>query len=337
MKYLKQHDVMNRLAMDAKKIMRDRIENPAATMLRDHWKATKDDITAFARGVWSQTDAQDGLHLAEPARHRIQRHIERTMHDFRDTSVHIIHTASRQAFELQYQLNHWMLDQVTPKNISVKPKRDATLLSHPMVQATRKFGRRVKESHVHESWFTDPVEGSPLKDGESSTEQRIDGYTKSWTGAAITSLMLGGVQGDSPEDIEARLDGTTAAGSQLDGVLDRNIRSQVQVSIADADDEFLSDYGDLVQERIWMTMDDERVCADCESQDGLLEPEWEFYMPVHPRCRCWARMLPQGFQQLAGELAVPGVPDDAMVILDPVSREPVGTLVVEFSGWRQEL
>lgn len=341
MKHLKQAEVAERLGMDAKKIMRDRIENPAAQMIRDLWTSTKDDIAAFARGVWSQENAEQGLHLAEPARHRIQQHVDRAMQVFRDEVVHIMKTAGRQAFELQYLLDHWILDQVTPPNVKVRPKRDATLLAGLPRMQERPAGSKVKESgghhHVGESWFTDPVEGAAPTGEDSSAEQRVDGWSKAWTQAAITGIMLGGVQGDSPEDIEGRIDSATAGGSQLDSVLDRLIRTQVQVSIANADDEFSDDYSDMIEDRIWVTMDDERVCEDCESQEGLPEDEWTFDQPAHPRCRCWARLVPKGFQGLAGGAAVPGVSDDSMAIRDPESGEVVGSVTVEFSGWSQGL
>lgn len=344
MKHASQPHVAERLGMDAKKIMRDRIENPAAAMIRDHWTRTKDDLAAFARGVWSQEGADQGLHLAEPARHRIQQHFEKSLRDFRNEAVEIITVASRQAFELQYHLDHWILDQVTPPNVRVTPKRDPTMFSDPAARAVRKVGIKVKESHhhhVHESWFTDPVEGSSQAgtDGqpESSTEQRVDAWTKSWGQAAMTGIMLGGVQGDTPEDIDARVSDATAGGSNLDSVLDRIIRTQVQVSIADADDDFSDEHRDLIAERVWVTMDDERVCPLCASQAGLPESEWEYAQPLHPRCRCWARLVPKDYQDLAGADAVPGLAGDAMAIRDRQTGDVIGSVVVDFYSWSQGL
>jgi len=349
MKHQTQHDVVKRLSMSAKKIMRDRIENPAATMVRDRWAQTKADLGAFARGVWAQDGADQGLHLAEPARYRIAQHFERALRDFRDEAVEISRAARLQAFELQYKLDHWILDQVTPPTIKVVPKRDPAVLSMQNLVVHRPIGKKAKESHhadprrrkLTESWFTDPIAGpsSTGEDGtpETSTDQRIDGWTKAWGQAAIGNIMLGGIQGDTPEDIDARVDATTAGGSNLDGILDRIIRTQVEISIADADDEFGDDYSDLLGEGIWQTMDDERVCPICESQDGLPESEWTYDQPAHPRCRCWKRMVPKAYQDLAGDQAVPGAADDAMAIRDPRTGETVGSVLVEFSGWSQGL
>lgn len=331
---LNQLQVADRLATDAKKMMRDRVEIPATNMIVTEWESVRDDVRAYAAGVWNQMNAKDNPLAAEHAKQRITAFMDEKLHMFRDQAVEILNVAKRQAFKQQFLMDHWILDQVTPPNINVKPKRNADDYK-PAGGVHRKVG-------VKEAWYDEPTQGEPNEDPDTgqpvaSHEQRVDAYVKTWEIAAFAGLAMGGIQGDSPGDIDARIGGTLADGNQMNHALTRLVSTEVQVSIGDADDAFRMDNQNLVKERRWQTMEDERVCYICKPNNGKTEAEATHNIPAHPRCRCYWRTVPVPYKDLAGGAAHPSAGNRGMAIKDPQTGAFLGTAVVDFDGWSQTL
>jgi hypothetical protein len=341
---LNQDDVAERLAFAGKKMMRDRVEGPAVKMLLDRWETVHADLSAFARGVWAQTGAGDNPFSTEQAKQRIQDRFDAELKAFRNEAADILNTAKRQAFEQQFLFDHWVIDSTTPPNVDVKPKRDPAAYQ-PAGGVHRKIGKKVGEA-----WWEEPTAGTPNTDPdtgepEDSGEQRLDSFLKTWEVAAFAGLAVGGIAGDDPDDIGARIDGARADGYQVNDVMNRLVRTEVQVSVADADDAFDRDYGHLLTERRWKTMEDERVCWICESQEGKTEEQATYNIPAHHVCRCYWKPKPLPYKRLAGELAVPGVSPLGMVFADPLGMvfadpatgRPRGAVITSFDTWSQTI
>lgn len=340
---LQQTAVVKKLAMAGKKLMRDRIELPATKMMVDRWEEVKDDIIAHARGTWEREHADESPMHAEVAKQKITSFMDLHLKRFRDETVDVMNTAKVQAFEQQYLVDNWILDQVTPPNIKVRPKRNAAEYA-PSGGFHHKIG-------VKEAWWEEPIEGTPNqeKDGDdkptgkeiASGEQRVDGYLKAWQGMALASIGVAAFQGDDSDAIASRLNATTAAGNDISPAFNRLIKTEVQVSVADADDKFDADHAKLLRggEEVWVTMDDERVCIICRSNEGKTRAKATYTIPAHNICRCWWRVRPRNYKQLAGEggMAVPGVASQSMVFRDPVTGKPQGAVVVSFGAWVQSL
>lgn len=339
--------------MAGKKLLRDRVEHPAVTTIVDRWTQVKQDLSAFAQGVWEQEHADEGMHFADRARKRIVARIERELRAFRDEAVGTLNTAKRQAYETQFYLTHWILDQATPPNVRVRPKRNPESTYRPAGLPPRRWGpgARATESHVHgpdchhepllETWFDEPPKGTENVTGtgetEPSHEHRVDAWLKTWGAAAASALMLGSIQGDSSTDVGERVEDATANGYTIENILSRMVRTEVQVAIADADDDFRDDQKDLVTRRVWTTMNDERVCPRCAANEDLTDEEVQDDIPLHPVCRCWWRIEPVAYQDLAGDGAVPGAGSTSMTFKDPATGEVAGQVVVEFDVWRQQI
>ena len=380
---LDQTQVADCLTADAKKMMRDRIEIPARDMVLAEWQTVRDDIRAYAAGVWNQMNATDDPMMAELAKQRITEFMDEKLRMFRNEAVGILDTAKRQAFKQQFLMDHWILDQVTPPNIQVKPKRsgddytpaggvhrrvgsvtgkltkpkgggvqggeldNSGAVTAPIPKSkTREVqgfdwgGGRSGEGGKGGSWFDEPLEGQPNEDevtgnAVASHEQRVDAFLKAWMADAFAGLVMGVVQGYSPNDIDARIGETRADGTQMEYALSLLLSTEVQISIGDADDAFITDFGNMVQERRWQTMEDERVCPTCKPNNGKTPEKATTTIPAHPRCRCYWRTVPASYKGLAGDAAVSGAKDGAMVIRDPQTGKTIGTVLVSFDDWSQ--
>jgi len=346
-RYLNQDTVMDKLTDESKRMLRDRVELPAAEMLQDAWAPVRDDIRAYATGVWRQLGAQDSPTTAEVAKQRITTYMDDKLRGFRGDVVRFLNDAKRQAFRQQFLVNHWIMDQVTPPNIEVKLKREPESYT-PTGGVHRQVGKRpgkqwpIPGVKSKEAWFDEPIQGTANTDPvteepQASYEQRTDGYMKAWEIAAWSGLAIGGLQGDSPDDIDGRILGARADGNQMEDVLGRMVQTEVQVSVGDADDAFMRDHSNLVQESFWKTMEDERVCPICEHNEGKTPEKATHNMPAHPRCRCYWAKRPVEFKRLAGPNAVPGLDSRAMAIRDPRTGETLGSAVVRFDAWAQAL
>lgn len=323
-RYLTQEDVARRLHMDGRKLLRDRVEFPARDFARDAWDTTRGDLATFARGAWAEAGAHTSIAAAESARRRIAAYAERELRQFRSHAVTVLKESRSQAYELQSMMAHWILDQTTPPEIKVRPPAGAVVAYDRAARAPRRWGALAREAFVDE-----PIAG------DDPDEQRIDGWIKAWAGGLTGMLSLAGAQGAQPADVAARLEALEAEGNDLAAVMSRLIQSSVQVSIADADDDFDDRWGHLLEDRVWTTMDDERVCDRCASHEGESWDDTRADIPRHPLCRCWWRVVPRPWAQLTKD-PVSGVADTSMVIRGPDGK-PAGVVVVSFDSWAQSL
>jgi hypothetical protein len=219
-KYLQQDAVVNRLQQNGRKILRDRVELPASDLVTKRWEAVKADIMAYAAGVWSQHGAEQGPAYAEMAKHRIDTYMGRELQAFHKEVDGILKTAKRQAYLTQYMTSTWVMDQVTPPIIKVRPPRSIVdaWKNRPDIQP--------KVRRARESWFTEPVsqdttpqspqDAERAKDqGEATGGERAEGWLKGWHAATMGALVLAGVQGATAQDVQDRISGATADGRDI--------------------------------------------------------------------------------------------------------------------------
>jgi hypothetical protein len=299
-------------------MQRDRVEKPAAAMILNRWEDVRGDIASHARGVWGQHAASDSVAYAEGAKVRIAQFMDRQLAAFRHEAVGVLRTAKRQAHDQQYLSACWIIDQVTPPNVKVRPRREI----HERWRA-RKLG---------ESWADQPIENAPAD--EAHPENRVEGWLKAWAYSTLAGLTMAGVQGDEDEDVAARIEAATADGQDIGQVLGRLIQSEIQLSINEGDQEAADEFGEYIEDRVWQTMEDERVCDVCEENQGRSIDEVGDEPPAHPWCRCWLRLIPRSWQGLS-DSPIAGLAPGSMAFRDPVSGEVVGYVTVEFDTWER--
>jgi hypothetical protein len=320
------------LSMEAKKILRNRVEFPATRLIIDTWRDTVGAIAAYAAGSWALKHAGESPAVAQATKNEINFFAGNAVKVFRQYAIRCLNTACWQAFRYQFLLDHWVLDQTTPPNIVVRPKRSTEY--HPTSRPRRNIG-------VRESWFTDAPAGAQDHDQAgkpvASPESRLDSYLKAWGASAFAGMTIGAMTGDTPDQAAARIANAKAGPLDITAVMKRLISTEVQVAIADADDQFVADWGGLIDERYWQTMDDERVCPICRSQEGKAFADAVYDIPAHPRCRCWWKHMAKSWKKLAGEYAEPSADPGDMVARDPATNEPMAIVRVSFDRWQQSL
>ena len=343
-KYLQQQDVVRKLTQAGRIMMRDRVEHPAAKFFKDGWFAMRKDLQAYVAGVWAQEGAKDSPQGAARARKRIAEHIETLAKRFRSEATDVLHTAMRQAYRLQYLTTAWIVDMCTPPNVRVhgNPKayrvhgRIRRRMGAKEASYPRSIGVDVRR--LVEAWFEEPThepedvdaDGNPVP----SPSGQLDNYLKAWGGSSVVAAGLAAAYQQDPGDAADRIANANAGTISPESAFERIIRSQVQIAVMDAEDDFdEGNGGGYTEQRIWRTMEDERVCDECESQDGLEEADWEYDIPLHPICRCFIERVIVPFQDALGNEAIPQVGAHSMVFRDPATGEVAGQAIIRFDEW----
>lgn len=314
MPYAQQDTVAERLGQDVRKILRDRVEKPAAKLILDRWEEVRGEIAAHARGTWGAHGGGDHMANAETAKLRIVQFMDRHLAAYRQEAARILRATQRQAHDTQYLSTVWILDQITPPNVKVRPRKDIL--------------ERWREGKLHESWAEQP---SPDPKAEADGENRLEGWLKAWELSAIAGLTLGGVQGDDDSDAFDRIMGADADGQDMINVLGRLIQGEIQLAINGGDELAGDEFDDLLEDRIWTTMEDEDVCDECQENAGQSEEDVG-EPPQHPWCRCWMQLIARGWQSLL-DAPIPGLGARSMAFRDPASGDLVGYVTVEFDEW----
>jgi len=320
MPYAQQEKVADRLGQDVRKMQRDRVEKPASAMIVDSWHQVQSDIATHARGVWGQHAAVDGVAYAEGAKVRIAQFMDRQLATFRTEAVRVLHTAKRHAHDQQYLSACWILDQVTPPNVKIRPRRE--------------IHERWQKAKLGEAWADQPIENAPTD--EAAPANRLEGWLKAWQYAALAGLTLAGVQGDDDSEIAARIEAATADGRDIADVLGRLVQSEVQLSIDEGDQLAADEFEDYIEDRVWQTMEDEHVCDVCEENAGRSVDDVGDEPPAHPWCRCWLRIIPRDWQSLL-DRPIARLAPGSMAFRDPSTGDVVGYVTVEFDKWERSV
>ena len=96
-----------------------------------------------------------------------------------------------------------------------------------------------------------------------------------------------------------------------------------------------------IQKYEWQTMEDERVCDECGPLDGLTREQIEDEEPpIHPRCRCFWRIMPKTWRDLADrdlahQMDLAGVVPDGMYI-HGADGELKAVVTVSFNKWAED-
>jgi len=246
---------------------------------------------------------------------------------------------------LQYLVSAWIVDNTTPAQVRVKVapghyRTTGRVHRHLGARESTRYPANVPGNirHLVEAWFDEPTDEPDDKDVKgksvSSSTGKLDTYLKAWGGSAIVQAGMSIAGRLEPEDAADKIAGVKAGTYSPEAAFERIIRTQVQIAVMDAEDEFDQDNPGLTEDRIWRTMDDERVCTRCASQEGLHEDEWNFDMPLHDVCRCFVERIVKPFQDmLPADMRVPDVGGSSMVFMDPATGEPAGIAVVQFDEW----
>ena len=304
MSYPTQRGTLNRLEAETRKAGR-KFEDAAIAALRQDWEQTKDAIKGmvmleYRRGFGSEKWA---LGSAGHTLDHMGRIAMNLLIGFHDRATPLIRNASRQAYRHEAMRQVWMLDMLTPP--SYKP--------------------RLPERALREA-------GAPRPGAVAVTwEQALGEWLRAYAANLGTNLRLealheGGITDAADEVDKAKIDGFEPGYKFSSVITDQVLLAQREArsDVADTND-------DLVAEEIFQTMEDGRVCEDCDSQDGKRLEDVEMLPHVYGfNCRCFERIVPRAFAELlrngsdeerqaALDADARGLVPDAMAIKDPDS------------------
>ena len=298
-----------------------RLENKSMSGLSNLWKEYSRKLkgelimeykSLVPQGRWSLDIAKrSGLLF------RMEWIVYRHMADFNALALSFMKSELRKHYEHEYYTAAYMLDVTTPPNIHVK-------LRPQMREANIRFAAGAG------SW--------------TAWHERMSTWTTAWESALRANILLNAVNNGTADDVVSEVDATrigTPAVTFWDAVSRLFLTTILQTqSEARADMSELN--SELIQDEIWQTMEDERVCDECDPLNGLTREETEDEEPpLHPRCRCFYRIMPRQWidmadRELAHAMDVAGVVPDGMYMRDPETGDIKGVAIVSFNKWADD-
>lgn len=307
--------------------------------IKAHDALAKDHLEALAK-LWHHTSlALRGAIYAEYRNHfkdrwnlidakkmgtliRIERKISHILNEFKDGSKVYVRWAIEDIYRHAIARQAWILDQVTPQSLQVKiPSK-----------------RRMHESDLPDSKET--VDWS----------HRWDTWIDAYFASLNNNIKLGAMNDTTADEAAAEVD-QTKAGSPMYSLWDslqRIFAFEAQGAFTGGQDDVAQANANMVEEEIWQTRYNIRVCDICIDMQGKTveqaDQEGEG-IPAHPNCNCYWEVVPKAWadllrsgnpedQKLAIEMEARGLVHTSMNILDE-NGDLLGSAIVTFKEWLQ--
>ena len=238
-----------------------------------------------------------------------------TLTQFYHEARAIIEKSVRESYRLEALRQVWMLDMLTPP--SYKPKIPARAL------------REAGAQNYAVSW-----------------EQALGEWIRAYQSNFMTNLRLEALHEGGMDDAAGEVDAAKIDGFDPGYKFSSALTNQILQAQSDARGDVADSNDDIVAEEIFQTMEDERVCEDCDSMDGQPVEDAE-PIPVHFNCRCFQRIVPSDFAELlrngtdeekqaALDADARGLVPDSMAIYDPETHQLKAHIHVFFDAWAQQ-
>lgn len=320
MTYLRQGPTLARLDQAFRRRMR-KTEAVLTDSLFQDWTATRDDLKLAIITEYRRSFGNDRWNLPRAKLLGALYRIERTTREHLD--VFLAHTTKAAGAALG-RIRHeealgaaWLLDQTTPPHVKVRIPPH--LLREAQVYTGAEAAVQWTDRWAH--W--------------------VDAY-----GATLNrNILLGALNESSVMDAADEVDASRPGSPSVDlfSVLSRIFSSEAIAAGAEAREEIAEANDDIVLAEIWQTLEDARVCDQCDPNDGLERDEVDDDIPAHPNCRCFWRLVPQQWADLlkedpdtAREMDRRGLVPDAMALWDDKEQEMTGAVIVDFDKWQDE-
>lgn len=325
MGYPKQASVVKALQTESIKAV-DAVQDKGWGKVQRLWGKTRQDLRNHIRDAYRHHIPQGNWDLpmatVTGARSAVMQGIDSRLAAFKENS----HAAGKAALNAVYReslLRHaWVLDQVTPPSIRVR-------IPHRL--------RLYESSQV--SFMQGPEAAAQFAD-------RWNGWVGAYSASIQHNLMLGMINGSTPDDAADEVDASRAGSPSL-GILDalyRLFQSEAAYSLARGINEVAAANEAMDPVEVWQTRDNMRVCEICEANAGLTRDEADDDIPAHPNCNCYWRLVPKSWadllksgdlddQELSRIMDAKGLVPNAMVIRD-ADGNVAGQTIVTFDEWK---
>lgn len=235
---------------------------------------------------------------------------------FHAESIPLVKRAQKKIYEQSVLMHAWALDQVTPPNVKIKapslPMREAVVIRGP-------------------------------DDFEARWTTWMDAYNS----ALVHNLTLNALNEGPLEDAVDEVDATranTPAYTLIDA-LNRIYDWEAMNAISEGASDIAGMNGEALEEEIWQTRGDLRVCDECNDNIGLSVEETG-YPPLHPNCNCFTQLVPKSYAELlrsgdlddralADQMMRDGVAPNALIIRNE-NGEITSKAIVDFDQWTEE-
>ena len=303
-------------------------EEREVARLRSMWEATKYSMKAkirdeyrrvFATGLWDLSRARSSGALV-----RIRKHTSVCLNAFGASAAPFMAEHLNKAKKSRVMRLAWQLDVTTPA--MVRPKVGGVRL-------------RLKEANV-----TGSIHVYSGPEAEASWVERFGEWLNAYDETLNRNITLGALNNSTPDDAAAEVDVTRTGNRSSDfwDKIDTIFRTERQRAEAEGSVLFGDDNEDMLAEEIWTVFGDDRVCDECDAQEGVTREESTEEMPLHPNCRCYWRIVPKAWADYLGTLDpeqgralnARGIAPDAMAIRDKSTGKIQALSWIEFKDWQ---
>lgn len=266
----------------------------------------------FGKETWDFVGAKSKGTLA-----RISNANKQILHSFGTQATAFIKLALKHIREEERRRALWMIDQATPEHyVPVVP---------PVISREADNPRDAKSPWDQTFWVW------------------LDTYHKNLdTNLQMEALHEGDIQDAADEAAATKIDNFDPAYKLRSMFASEAIRGE-----ADARREVYDSNDDIVEEEIWMTLEDGRVCEICSDYDGKPLSEIDEDIPAHYNCRCYTRFVPKAWAAMlrsgnpedrenALRMDDAGLLPDSMAIRSPKTGELIGRAIVTFEDWKNK-
>lgn len=289
-------------------------------------KTQKDASASKLKRLWMVCRAQlkgavlSHYHPSTPAfnrtKHALGAHVRGIMQQFHAQSVPLVKNAVHDLHHQSTLLHAWMLDQVTPKCTNIRlPARNS-----------------MREADI----IDDP----------EAFDARWASWLDAYNNALVNNLNMSAINEQSVSDAADKVDQTKAGFPAYDilSAMNRIFEFEAQGAINKGAEDIGNANEGAVEEEVWRTRGDLRVCDDCDANEGQ-EVEDVGFPPLHPNCHCFTEIVPASFadllrsgdsedNDLASQMEREGVVPNALVIRNSDGEIAAKTLV-SFNQWQK--
>lgn len=316
MSFPNQKTVIVKLERETRKAVRALEDKHAAGLLK-LWRHAKRDLEMMVMHIYRRDFGRGTWDIVGAAQRDTLNHIHlqsaRILVKFRDDAFQHVRMALRDTRREETLRHAWMLDQLTPP--SYKPRIPARAL-----------------------------EADSPRDYKATWLQAIENWIASYHDALTANMRLEALHEGSLHDAADEIDATMIGGTDPENKFYSLFSTEAIQAQDDARSEFADANGDAVAEEVFLTLEDGRVCDECDDYDGHPVDEVE-RPPVHFNCRCYTSIVPKVWADLLAN----GTPDEQQAALDMEDRglvpsamavrdadgDLVGTVSVTFNTWKK--
>ena len=303
------------------RIAQRRLEDGYNAMLLKLWKGTLADIRAtvldtyrqdFGRGTWDLVGAQTRGTLS-----RINDRSAERLLLFKAEATLLIERSLAHIHNQERLRALWMIDQTTPQSFLPKaPPRSVREADNP-------------------------------RDAKATWSVALNAWVDNYQSQLANNLRMEALHEGDAHDAADEPEATRVAGYDPAYKFSSMFAGESIREEADARRDIFDGNDDVVEEEIWVTMEDGIVCEICAGYDQKPLSEVEDDIPAHYNCRCYTRFVPKAWADMmrsgnsderdaAQAMDDAGLVKDSMAIRSPKTGDIIARAVISFEDWQAE-